>query len=286
MATVLAAPQSCAGTASGPLCRLRGKGRSPSAAGGRRFGLKLAQFEEFFRLGGHDVEVLVLGNEDVGHVLGPAEEEIRQDHPIDRLVADNHAQREALQWVEQQRHFLQSASFAAHKLDAYVPVTLGDVVQKNDSDRLRRFWHRRFFLAVLLADWACYADMTKAERAAPKLITTSRRERIARGSGTTVVDVSQLLKNFNQMQKMMQRMARAVLHLGRLPTLLRIDGNQRIPVHRLAGWFPAPRQETVVGGDLTVPAISAASIVAKTARDKLMQNRSAISGSWASVTPS
>jgi len=49
-------------------------------------------------------------------------------------------------------------------------------------------------------------SMTKAERAAPKLITTSRRERIARGSGTTVVDVSQLLKNFNQMQKMMQRM--------------------------------------------------------------------------------
>ena len=79
------------------------------------------------------------------------------------MVPDCHAQREALQWVEQQRHFLQSASFAAHKLDAYVPVTLGDVVQKNDSDRLRRFWLRRFFLAVLLADWACYADMAHKE---------------------------------------------------------------------------------------------------------------------------
>jgi len=49
-------------------------------------------------------------------------------------------------------------------------------------------------------------SMTKAERNTPKLITTSRRERIARGSGTTVVEVSQLLKNFSQMQKMMQRM--------------------------------------------------------------------------------
>jgi signal recognition particle subunit SRP54 len=49
-------------------------------------------------------------------------------------------------------------------------------------------------------------SMTKAERATPKCINTSRRERIARGSGTTVVEVSQLLKNFAQMQKMMQRM--------------------------------------------------------------------------------
>jgi signal recognition particle subunit SRP54 len=49
-------------------------------------------------------------------------------------------------------------------------------------------------------------SMTKAERNTPKLINTSRRERIARGSGTTVVEVSQLLKNFAQMQKMMQRM--------------------------------------------------------------------------------
>jgi len=78
------------------------------------------------------------------------------------------------------------------------------------------------------------------------------------------------IDRINILQASLLAMARAVLHLGRLPTLLRIDGNQRIPVHRLAGWFPAPRQETVVGGDLTVPAISAASIVAKTARDKLM----------------
>jgi len=49
-------------------------------------------------------------------------------------------------------------------------------------------------------------SMTKAERATPKLINTSRRERIARGSGCTVLEVSQLLKNFAQMQKMMQRM--------------------------------------------------------------------------------
>lgn len=49
-------------------------------------------------------------------------------------------------------------------------------------------------------------SMTKAERATPKCINTSRRERIARGSGTTVLEVSQLLKNFAQMQKMMQRM--------------------------------------------------------------------------------
>jgi len=49
-------------------------------------------------------------------------------------------------------------------------------------------------------------SMTKKERENPKIINPSRRERIAKGSGATVLDVNQLLKNFTQMQKMMQRM--------------------------------------------------------------------------------
>ena len=48
-------------------------------------------------------------------------------------------------------------------------------------------------------------SMTMAERHEPKLINPSRKQRIARGSGTTVTDVNQLLKNFEQMQKMMKK---------------------------------------------------------------------------------
>jgi signal recognition particle subunit SRP54 len=49
-------------------------------------------------------------------------------------------------------------------------------------------------------------SMTAAERRNAKLIDGSRRKRIARGSGTTVQDVNQLLRQFVQMQKMVKMM--------------------------------------------------------------------------------
>jgi len=49
-------------------------------------------------------------------------------------------------------------------------------------------------------------SMTKEERKNPKIINASRKERIAKGSGTTVQDVNNLLTNFEQMRKMMQQM--------------------------------------------------------------------------------
>lgn len=49
-------------------------------------------------------------------------------------------------------------------------------------------------------------SMTREEREHPGIINGSRRRRIARGSGTTVGEVNQLLKQFRQMKKMMQQM--------------------------------------------------------------------------------
>ena len=49
-------------------------------------------------------------------------------------------------------------------------------------------------------------SMTKEERLKPGLINGSRRKRIARGSGTRVQDVNQLLNQFEQMKKMMKKM--------------------------------------------------------------------------------
>ena len=53
---------------------------------------------------------------------------------------------------------------------------------------------------------AIISSMTKKERTEPKIITQSRKERIAKGSGVQVGDVTGLLKNFEQMRMMMQRM--------------------------------------------------------------------------------
>jgi signal recognition particle subunit SRP54 len=55
---------------------------------------------------------------------------------------------------------------------------------------------------------AIICSMTPEERARPQLLNGSRRKRIARGSGTTVQDVNQLLRQFEQMKKMMKTMGR------------------------------------------------------------------------------
>lgn len=49
-------------------------------------------------------------------------------------------------------------------------------------------------------------SMTPKERAEPAVINGSRKKRIAKGSGTSVQQVNQLLKQFNQMSKMMKMM--------------------------------------------------------------------------------
>ncbi len=49
-------------------------------------------------------------------------------------------------------------------------------------------------------------SMTPAERSKPAIINASRKKRIAKGSGTSVQEVNQLLKQFTQMSKMMKMM--------------------------------------------------------------------------------
>lgn len=49
-------------------------------------------------------------------------------------------------------------------------------------------------------------SMTPAERQKPQLINASRKKRISKGSGTSIQEVNQLLKQFNQMGKMMKMM--------------------------------------------------------------------------------
>ena len=50
-------------------------------------------------------------------------------------------------------------------------------------------------------------SMTPAERENPEIINARRRERIAKGSGTTLADVNRLLKQFEETRKMMKTVA-------------------------------------------------------------------------------
>ncbi len=53
---------------------------------------------------------------------------------------------------------------------------------------------------------AIILSMTKKERLNPDIINGSRRRRIAQGSGTSVEDVNKLLKQFDQMKKLMRQL--------------------------------------------------------------------------------
>jgi signal recognition particle subunit SRP54 len=61
---------------------------------------------------------------------------------------------------------------------------------------------------------AIILSMTPQERALPKVIDGSRRQRIANGSGTSVEEVNRLLEGRKEMEKLMKGMSR-----GKLPQL-------------------------------------------------------------------
>jgi signal recognition particle subunit SRP54 len=73
---------------------------------------------------------------------------------------------------------------------------------------------------------AIIGSMTPDERRHPDVINGSRRQRIARGSGTTVQDVNRLLKQYAQLRKMMKQLKGLE---GRMPRGMNLPG------------FPQPR---------------------------------------------
>ncbi|XHR27006.1 MAG: signal recognition particle protein [Chthoniobacteraceae bacterium] len=69
---------------------------------------------------------------------------------------------------------------------------------------------------------AIVLSMTKQERDKPDILNARRRQRIARGSGTSVTEVNDLILRFNQMRKMMKNM-------GKFKKMMARSGGPRIP---------------------------------------------------------
>lgn len=80
----------------------------------------------------------------------------------------------------------------------------------------------------------------------------------AQACGAAVID------RINILQASLWCMKRSIEKLPVIPSLVLIDGNRRIPGLSVC-------QKTVVGGDDLVPAISAASVIAKVLRDRIME---------------
>jgi signal recognition particle subunit SRP54 len=67
---------------------------------------------------------------------------------------------------------------------------------------------------------AIVLSMTHEERRRPEIIKGSRRQRIAAGSGTSLMEVNQLIKQFGEMRKMMKsphKMKNMMRQMGGMP---------------------------------------------------------------------
>ena len=72
-------------------------------------------------------------------------------------------------------------------------VAMGDIADKIDEKKMARTE------AIVLS-------MTKEERQNPDLLNPSRKHRIAKGAGVDIAEVNRLVKQFDQMKKMMKQM--------------------------------------------------------------------------------
>lgn len=101
-----------------------------------------------------------------------------------------------------------------------------------------------------------------------KALTAAERERLdekirARALAFAIAQASpEEIDRFNILQASLLAMQRAVAALRPIPAAAWVDGNQAPPLARPL--------RTIVGGDGRVPAISAASIIAKVERDRQM----------------
>jgi len=76
---------------------------------------------------------------------------------------------------------------------------------------------------VLVKTEAIILSMTQAERDHPSILNSSRKKRIAAGSGTAVVDINRLLKQFEAMQAMTKQITK-----GKLPAMFSKRGGRGI----------------------------------------------------------
>lgn len=127
--------------------------------------------------------------------------------------------------------------------------------------------------AVILPEGASISGLADS-----KVLSPTRRDGLAAEIGTVAlawgigVVWPPEIDRINILQATLKAMCHAAAVLKVRPQGLLIDGNQLVPEPLFArwGWSPLPRQKSVVDGDALVPVISAASIIAKTFRDMLM----------------
>jgi signal recognition particle subunit SRP54 len=161
-------------------------------------GEKLEQFEPFHP---DRMAQRILGMGDVLSLIEKAEKQFDEDEAKElerKLRRDEFTLEDFLKQLRQLRRMGPLASILG-MMPGFAGAQLkGLKVDERELDRVQ---------AIILS-------MTPEERRRPELIKGSRRLRIAKGSGTNVQAVNQLVKQFGQMRKMMKQIGR-----GKMPDL-------------------------------------------------------------------
>ena len=169
-------------------------------------GEKLEQFERFHP---DRMAQRILGMGDVMSLIEKAGREVDEDkaHALERKMRRNEFGLD--DFLEQMRTIRRMGPIA--NLLGMIPGLGGHELRsmKVDERQLDQIQ------AIILS-------MTAEERRRPELIKGSRRLRIARGSGTSVQQVNQLVKQFGQMRKMMRQIGR-----GKMPDIGGLIRNSR-----------------------------------------------------------
>lgn len=129
-------------------------------------------------------------------------------------VQDEKAAAEAAKKMMQNKFDMNDmlAQFAQVKkmggISAMVSMLPGGATLKEDDEEAAEKEFKKIEAIIL--------SMTAKEREKPSIIDPKRKRRIARGSGTQVQDVNRLLRQFEQMQKMMKQFSKNPKAFGRM----------------------------------------------------------------------
>lgn len=123
--------------------------------------------------------------------------------------------------------------------------------------------------AVILDDTKPIAGLDDSKRLSAQERRELAREIRRHATAFAVALASPVeIDRLNVLRASLLAMERAVMRLAIVPTLVRVDGNHTPVFGAVPGRYAV---EAVVRGDQTVPSISAASILAKVCRDRLMR---------------
>ncbi|HBZ77443.1 MAG TPA: signal recognition particle protein, partial [Clostridiales bacterium] len=166
-------------------------------------GEKIENIEEFYP---DRMADRILGMGDVLSLIEKAQQSIDEEEAaksVERMLSNSFSMEDLLSQFEQIKKL-----GSMKDVIGMIPGAAGKVKEEDLDDK------------VIDTNMAIIRSMTKKERRVPNILNASRRRRIASGSGTTVQQVNQLIRQYEQTSEMMKKfskMTKGKKGLGKMP---------------------------------------------------------------------